>query len=1062
MYKEMGRVAHNVAGDGACFKNAVLRCLMLDFSPPLLMNMSLLSHQILEEMESRWDFYLPFCNFPGLYTPDLDEFKNHVLTCLSDNKWDTTIMDVLVQATSYALKMNLCVFTREQASSNVQVLQFGPGNTARRIYLELDCGHYKAVVKYNVTLDISGLPKADSDYFLSQLGVQSSPVEKGQVKQVSVLGDPEVPVEAKQIQDSTPHPHVSMPEDTPDSSQTSSPVTEATTDTFEYNPEEPIQIVEKSSRAYFPFHLYKGKEPQQVSKCPEAINGFRLYKVPLEEGENPHTLAADRRRFRMRCSKSKELQRVGAQRKVGWCSGSLVCQNDSCSFFRMATERNTDNWDRSVQEEKGGKNCFSCGSEGFHQECYGRKCVEIFKDHLMIYHINWHTCSLKRQKNMNDDLLQEVIEKHPGMSAGEASMEDCMTAMRTKGIDEMYRRAQILSDTKRLRYLQQKEKNSNLTCGRESIEAMLMHQAECKKRDPFLCYKMNLTPGDKTPTYVFKTCKEAVALALDMDVSGKHQSPMQEEECYFDGQHSRCKGYVTLALYTCIQAMRKIICIARMECASESSATIHLFFHFLNQAMQEHSGDPALFFNPVKIITDAHSANENGIGDCFGAAYRKAKQIGCQKHYTDNVGKFAAKLPVEYRSYFTKVALNAMHSTNAAQYKQLSQELYRMGRMFPQVMEHVKWWDLRRYHHVDFFRGTHFKATNQAEAGHASFRDKTQLWLVEAAQQDACKFAVQGFMIKRFLSGQLPSDGKGPSQASLERKAMDKQKKIASGMTSILKRVQEYEEKESMHNMKKPKVQHDDEEDLVIDLSEDEEPVLNLDENTLLVELEEDLDSTPANNFTAPKTEKHRPRDGKKNATPKGKGKGKRSSAKTFIDHKAAIEEIIAMSDAGTRENNIAMEQVPSTSTVNDTSGPTLQKHKKYLHHNLVDAYPFALESPVSDNPPTLMTVVESKARKCIACRFVWAAEERKTPPTDMCFKVFCHRPWRRPTGKVLDKIVPGYIHCRMSCLQLWDPRIQCTDVVVPRSTLDQCTRDHLLHFEQQGFLRTIYSNIQD
>ena len=44
------------------------------------------------------------------------------------------------------------------------------------------------------------------------------------------------------------------------------------------------------------------------------------------------------------------------------------------------------------------------------------------------------------------------------------------------------------------------------------------------------------------PDFVFKSAKDMLLLAAEMDQSGE-QNSMQQEAAYFDGSHSRCMGF---------------------------------------------------------------------------------------------------------------------------------------------------------------------------------------------------------------------------------------------------------------------------------------------------------------------------------------------------------------------------------------------------------------------------------------------------------------------------------------------------------------------------------------
>ena len=59
-------------------------------------------------------------------------------------------------------------------------------------------------------------------------------------------------------------------------------------------------------------------------------------------------------------------------------------------------------------------------------------------------------------------------------------------------------------------------------------------------------------------------------LAINMDQNGP-EHPLQAKDAYFDGCHSRCAGYKTLALFVYHMAMCCILRLAMMEVKSEST-----------------------------------------------------------------------------------------------------------------------------------------------------------------------------------------------------------------------------------------------------------------------------------------------------------------------------------------------------------------------------------------------------------------------------------------------------------------------------------------------------------
>ena len=104
--------------------------------------------------------------------------------------------------------------------------------------------------------------------------------------------------------------------------------------------------------------------------------------------------------------------------------------------------------------------------------------------------------------------------------------------------------------------------------------------------DPNYIFQINCTEINNEPSYVFKTSYLALQLALKMDPKTRNDQPssMVEEYAYLDGMHTRVKGYVTLALWTYHQGMRKVMRLASMECERKNTECITMFLDLFNKA----------------------------------------------------------------------------------------------------------------------------------------------------------------------------------------------------------------------------------------------------------------------------------------------------------------------------------------------------------------------------------------------------------------------------------------------------------------------------------------------
>ena len=96
-------------------------------------------------------------------------------------------------------------------------------------------------------------------------------------------------------------------------------------------------------------------------------------------------------------------------------------------------------------------------------------------------------------------------------------------------------------------------------------------------------------------------------LAIDMDQNGPEHL-LQAEDAYFDGCHSRCTGYKTLALFVYHMAMHRILRLATMEVKSKSTKEISLFWELFNEILSKIKGKNYKF-NPKSIMVDENGAN---------------------------------------------------------------------------------------------------------------------------------------------------------------------------------------------------------------------------------------------------------------------------------------------------------------------------------------------------------------------------------------------------------------------------------------------------------------------
>ena len=138
-------------------------------------------------------------------------------------------------------------------------------------------------------------------------------------------------------------------------------------------------------------------------------------------------------------------------------------------------------------------------------------------------------------------------------------------------IQEMWRRAMELS------YANIRSEKAKISWERNSdkhyLEAVGILKQVMDKEDKYLIYKINNSPFNGQPDYVFKSSAPMAQLAIDMEQDGL-EHPLQGEEAYFDCCHPRCAGHKTLALFVYHTAMSYLLRLAVMEAKSKSTCEI--------------------------------------------------------------------------------------------------------------------------------------------------------------------------------------------------------------------------------------------------------------------------------------------------------------------------------------------------------------------------------------------------------------------------------------------------------------------------------------------------------
>ena len=91
-----------------------------------------------------------------------------------------------------------------------------------------------------------------------------------------------------------------------------------------------------------------------------------------------------------------------------------------------------------------------------------------------------------------------------------------------------------------------------------------------------------------------------IALKMKQKLDSDEHAPnsLSAEYAYFDGMHSRIRGYKTLTLWVYYPRMCKVVLLAVMETKSKNTDMVTLFFNLFNQCLKELTGDSSYTFSP--------------------------------------------------------------------------------------------------------------------------------------------------------------------------------------------------------------------------------------------------------------------------------------------------------------------------------------------------------------------------------------------------------------------------------------------------------------------------------
>jgi hypothetical protein len=381
--------------------------------------------------------------------------------------------------------------------------------------------------------------------------------------------------------------------------------------------------------------------------------------------------------------------------------------------------------------------------------------------------------------------VKELIRNNPKIKPTEVQSSIILSAFRENlEWDTVAKEARSILNKKNISNIKETMKNEVQPYG-HNFEAVVNFKEYCDKKDKFYIYKVNDRRGNPgQPSFVFKTSTEKLKIAVAMDRSSN--GFLNEEFCFVDGKHNRCRSFITLTASVYHPLLQKQIPIAIMEAEGEKTENVELFWNLLNEAISKISENTS--FNPIGWCTDMSGALISGICNVFGEDC-KTRIKSCEFHFKDQRNKRARRLGSN-AELFKGLCNSILNATTETAYNSAMETLNAFINADPDrdfLKTWISWWNDRRGFIFRAFAPTNAPRMNQAEVIHAGWahRDQPKLSLLDVCQADTRDSLLLELELQSLHAGSAIK-GKGPSFMDHKRKRyqreIDRAKKMGKEM----------------------------------------------------------------------------------------------------------------------------------------------------------------------------------------------------------------------------------------------------------------------------------------
>eukprot|EP00112_Aurelia_sp_Birch-Aquarium-sp1_P024285 Seg7615.1 transcript_id=Seg7615.1/GoldUCD/mRNA.D3Y31 product="hypothetical protein" protein_id=Seg7615.1/GoldUCD/D3Y31 len=519
------------------------------------------------------------------------------------------------------------------------------------------------------------------------------------------------------------------------------------------------------------FKRFSNVQPRRTVNVPYDINGLSVIVVPLRGNCSKIASVKDGRPWAPDVpTKWAGFADLSVRRSL--CKGGLRCPNINCLYWAQYGHPNQTQFDTV----KKANNCRICQSEAETDHCHAKRYVVFFKEYAVVCHEGEHSCVAIEPIKLDKEDVKRAFKENPKLTAGQFSNLRITSSIRDgKDWNELDKVAANLLDNKMIAILK-KSASGEVSTDKDDFLCLRDFKQHCDKRDIFYIYKISsreLNPSQ--PNFVFKTSKTKLQIARNMNIGSGHAF-LEGEPCFFDGKAGKLrKNLKTLTLSMFHPLLCKQIPLAVMDCESENTENVVIFWKVLNECIQLESGETGIVFNPHGFCFDMAACNREAGVQVFGNGFLD-KIKSCEFHFKQCRNRHRQRLPnPDDRETFTKLTDALLTALTIEAFEALFEDLHafveediqRIG-----LKSWLKWWYNRRdLIFPAFTKHLNVPRSNLAEVIHASWANRRE---VNLSLLDACAFDVKesyelDLQLKEFESGRYKG-GSGPNLAERSKK----------------------------------------------------------------------------------------------------------------------------------------------------------------------------------------------------------------------------------------------------------------------------------------------------